>query len=247
MVKSPVLVAADFGDWHQRLWFSYHEDQTKIVISFKNVSLVLITARKRSCGKVILLHQSVSHSAHRRRGSTQPLGRHSPWQTPPRHTPQADTPLSRHPPPGQTPPQADSFLGRHPPWAHTPGCRPPRQTPQIQITWFRLKEIHHQAGSTHPTGMHSCYWIFSYIHRSLYRSETVNSNMVNSKFHLIRSYCEIFFYHFPNIPCLKCTVNSNFHLIRSKTLLTDDFELTVPDLYCQFRDILYMCSDCCLI
>ena len=59
----------------------------------------------------------------------------------------------------------------------------------------------------------------------------VNSNTVNSKFHLIRSYCEIFFYHFPNISCLKCTVNSNFHLIRSKTLLTNDFELTVPNLY----------------
>ena len=33
------------------------------------------------------------------------------------------------------------------------------------------------------------------------------------------------------ISCLKCTVNSNFHLIRSKTLPTNDFELTVPDLY----------------
>ena len=29
----------------------------------------------------------------------------------------------------------------------------------------------------------------------------------------------------------KGTVNSNFHLIRSKTLLMNDFELTVPDLY----------------
>ena len=63
-----------------------------------------------------------------------------------------------------------------------------------------------------------------------YRSGTVNSNTVNSKFHLIRSYCEIFFYHFPNISCLKCTVNSNFHLIRSKILPTNDFELTVPNL-----------------
>ena len=61
-----------------------------------------------------------------------------------------------------------------------------------------------------------------------YRSRTVNSNTVNSKFHLIRSYCEIFFYNFPNMPCL------NFHLIRSKTLLTNDFELTVPDLYFNF-------------
>ena len=64
-----------------------------------------------------------------------------------------------------------------------------------------------------------------------YRSGTVNSNTVNSKFHLIRSYYEIFFYHSPNISCLNCTVNSNFYLIRSKTLLTKDFELTVPDLY----------------
>ena len=60
----------------------------------------------------------------------------------------------------------------------------------------------------------------------------VNWNTVNSKFHLIRSYCEIFFYNFPNISCLKYTVYSNFHLIRSKTLLTNDFELTVPNLYC---------------
>ena len=63
-----------------------------------------------------------------------------------------------------------------------------------------------------------------------YRSGMVNLNMVNLKFHLIRSYYEIFFYHSPNISCLKCTVNSNFHLIRSKTLLTNDFELTIPNL-----------------
>ena len=68
-----------------------------------------------------------------------------------------------------------------------------------------------------------------------YRSGTVNSNTVNSKFHLIRSYYEIVFYHFPNIPCLKCTVNLNFHLIRSKILPTNDFELTVPDLYLNWR------------
>ena len=64
-----------------------------------------------------------------------------------------------------------------------------------------------------------------------YRSGTVNSNTINSKFHLIRSYCEIFVYNCPNISCLKYTVNSNFHLIRSKTLPTNDFELIVPDLY----------------
>ena len=63
------------------------------------------------------------------------------------------------------------------------------------------------------------------------RSGMVNSNTVNSRYHLIQSYCEIFFYHFPNISCLKCTVNSNFHFIRSKTLPTNDFELTVSNLY----------------
>ena len=74
-----------------------------------------------------------------------------------------------------------------------------------------------------------------------YRSGTVNSNTVNSKIHLIRSYCEKIFYNFPNISCLKYTVNSNFHLIRSKTLPANDFELTVPDLYSinSFRMIVY--------
>ena len=72
--------------------------------------------------------------------------------------------------------------------------------------------------------------------KMMYRSGTVNSNTVNSKFHLIRSYYEIFFYHFSNISCLKCTVNSNFHLIRSKTLPTNDFELTVPNLYHESLD-----------
>ena len=66
--------------------------------------------------------------------------------------------------------------------------------------------------------------------RYQYGSGMVNSNMVNSKFYFIRSYCEIFFYHFPNISCLKCTVNSNFHLIRSKIFPTNDFKLTVPNL-----------------
>ena len=47
---------------------------------------------------------------------------------------------------------------------------------------------------------------------------------------MIRNYCEIFFYHIPNISFLKSTVNSNFHLIQSKTLLTNDFELTFPNL-----------------
>ena len=75
----------------------------------------------------------------------------------------------------------------------------------------------------------------------------VNSNTVNSKFHLIRSYCEIFFYHFPNISCLKCTVNSIFHLIRSKILLTNDFKLTVPNLYhkIELNQVFDLSTRCC--
>ena len=63
-----------------------------------------------------------------------PLGRHPPGQTPPgRHptlTPWADTPLGRHPPPGQ----------RLPP-------PPPGQTPLARCML---------ACGQHPTGMHSC-------------------------------------------------------------------------------------------
>ena len=33
------------------------------------------------------------------------------------------------------------------------------------------------------------------------------------------------------ISCLKCRVNSYFHLIWRKSLPTNDFELTVPNLY----------------
>ena len=69
-----------------------------------------------------------------------------------------------------------------------------------------------------------------YANKLIYRSGTGNSNTVNSKFHLIQSYCEIFFYNFLIFHILKYTVNSNFHLIRSKTLPKNDFELTVPDL-----------------
>ena len=56
------------------------------------------------------------------------------------------------------------------------------------------------------------------------------SGTVNSKFHLIRSFCEMFSYYFPIISCLKYTVNSYFHLIRSKILSMNDFELTMPHL-----------------
>ena len=64
-----------------------------------------------------------------------------------------------------------------------------------------------------------------------YRSGTVNSNTVNSKFYFIQTFCEMFSYHFSIISCLKCIVNSCFHLFRMKSLSMNDFELTVLDLY----------------
>ena len=35
----------------------------------------------------------------------------------------------------------------------------------------------------------------------IYRSGMVDSNMVNSKFHFIRSFCEMFSYNFPIMSC----------------------------------------------
>ena len=61
-------------------------------------------------------------------------------------------------------------------------------------------------------------------------SGALNSNTVNSKFHFIRSFCEMFSYHFPIISCLKFMVNSYLHLFRRKSLPMNDFELTVHEL-----------------
>ena len=66
-----------------------------------------------------------------------------------------------------------------------------------------------------------------HLKQNIYRSETVNSNTVISYFHFIP---------FLIISCLKCTSNSYFHLVRSKTLPTNNLELTVSDLYTKFPD-----------
>ena len=72
-----------------------------IIALFSPCKSSIITVRKRSCGKVMFLHLSVSHSVHRRvclsacwdtptLGRHHPLGRHLPLG---RHPPRADTPL----------------------------------------------------------------------------------------------------------------------------------------------------------
>ena len=105
---------------------------------------------QHSCGKIMFLHLSVSHSVHRGVYPSMHWGRRPPG----RHIPActgADTPRGRHPlgrrlqadtprqtPPKQTPP------GRHPPGRHPPGRHP---HPGQMAT---------AADGTHPTGMHSC-------------------------------------------------------------------------------------------
>ena len=134
----------------------------------------IFTARKRSCGKVMFLHLSVSHSVHGGGGLPSPLACRQTWgfgqippgyRPPPGRSPWADLPPDEDPP-GQTPP------GRPPgqtPWADThsqmqtpllrpPLCRPPSldaDPPDVDPLMIRQ-----QAGGTHPTGMHTCPPVF---------------------------------------------------------------------------------------
>ena len=107
-------------------------------------------------------------------GADTPPSRH-PEQTPPsRHPPGADPPQSRHPweqtqSPGADTPQEHT----HPPGAHPPEQTPPpppgsRPPPEQTLPPGRRPSIpphapehpgrySHGAGSTHPTGMQSCY------------------------------------------------------------------------------------------
>ena len=89
---------------------SVKQDGCRKVCSF-------VTDRNSSCGKVMFLHPSVSHSVHRVEGvCTSPLDRHPLADTlPPRQTPpQADT--SATPPPPETATAAD---GTHPTRMHS--------------------------------------------------------------------------------------------------------------------------------
>ena len=92
----------------------------------------IFTVRKRSCGKVIFLHLSVSHSVHR--GDTLPR------QVPPsgRYTPRAGTP----PPPWQVFPLPPGQV--HPPGqVYPPGRYTPRQV-------HPPRQVHHPPGRYTP-------------------------------------------------------------------------------------------------
>ena len=116
-------------------------------------TFIILYRPQRSCGKVTFLH--LCHSVHRGSatpplcrhlsGVDTPLGRHSlplGRHSFPLGRPPGQTPLHRHPP-GQTPPHADT---------------PPEQTPPGQTSppAQYILGYGQQAGSMHPTGMHSC-------------------------------------------------------------------------------------------
>ena len=86
---------------------------------------------QRSCGKVIFLQASVSHSVHRGEGRGV-SDRYHPLQTPPwADTPQADTLLGRHRP-------AQCMLGYTPPW------RPLQRTVRILLECILVIKTGHK-------------------------------------------------------------------------------------------------------
>ena len=118
----------------------------QVGLYFTHFCLSIFTVRKRSCGKVLFLHLSVSHSVHRGVSAPVHAGIHTPLG---RHPSPRQTPLSRHPLPGRHPLLGRHPLGRHSPRADTP---PPQQTATA-------------ADATHPAGMHSCLGIYPNMSR----------------------------------------------------------------------------------
>ena len=134
------------------------------------ICLCIFYRPQRSCGKVMFLHLSVSHSVHRGRGCLPQcmLGYPPPLAgTPPGQVhPQANTPPRQVHPPGRYTPQASTPPGQvHPPWqvtppghvhphgqAHSPGRYTPLTPPPPPTVTA--------ADHTHPTGMLSCLFLF---------------------------------------------------------------------------------------
>ena len=100
----------------------------------------------------------VCHSVHR--------GEH-----PGRYTPQAGTPPGRYTPPGRNTSGRYTPRAGTPPWAGTPpqvhpqaGTPPGTDTPPGRYTPEQcMLGYGQQAGSTHPTGIHSCFSLISYF------------------------------------------------------------------------------------
>ena len=102
-------------------WLCFQCKQTLSNVTCSSVVVSMfvcfITIRKRSCGKVMLLHLSVSHSVHGRGVYPSMHWADTSWQTPPcGQTPRRPgLPLDRHPPRADTSqaetPPAEGYCG----------------------------------------------------------------------------------------------------------------------------------------
>ena len=103
--------------------------------------------QQRSCGRVMFLHLSVSHSVHRGASGRHPPGRNHPPPCWVENPPRAENSLGQTPPFWSDTPQAGTSWADMPP-ANTSPWADPRQTPSSMAT---------AADGTHPTGMLSCW------------------------------------------------------------------------------------------
>ena len=130
--------------------------------------LSYIYCPQQSCSKVMFLHLSVNHSVYSGVYATPPGQNPLPGQTPPpgRHNPHGRHPLGRH-----NPHWADTLhgrclpsrhpLGRHPPAKGMLGYTPPDQCILRYTSPAKcMLGYGQQVGGTHPTGMHSCFFLF---------------------------------------------------------------------------------------
>ena len=119
--------------------------------------MCFVITRKRSLGQGNIF-TPVCHSVHR----GEYLGRNPPGQV---HPPAGTTPRQVHPPGPGTPPRPGTPPGQVPPG---PGYTPPDQVhPPGAVHAGRYGQ---QAGGTHPTGMHSCY----FFARAYYENDNMN-------------------------------------------------------------------------
>ena len=126
-------------------------------IGFLLIVWLIITVRKRSNGKVMFLHLSVSHSVHRREGCVYPCvhwGKHLPGQTPP----------------------VQCMLG------YTPHCpvHAGIHTPLPSACWDTHLTAQCMLGYTPPppTGGHCCGRYTFYWNAFLYKTSITNLNTI---------------------------------------------------------------------
>ena len=131
---------ANFDDFQSRILWSKHVSRNIGNIPQTYQENHIITAHKRSLGQGNVF-TPVCHSVHRGRGSAQPPGCRPlyPWMQTPSHL-ESDAPRMQTPLPLDANPLP-------------PGIRCP---PDADPPWMQTSQYSQQAGSTHPTGVHTC-------------------------------------------------------------------------------------------